>query len=148
LQKLAQNCWFFFNVMWSYYDTPFYDVLYSVKYISLRVWYISMHLINMHNIPATYNIYKDYAFRGFSLCPDPFLKCQRFMNLVIYFIRAMSSLILSYDPSGRSFFFITLLIGVVKRKKTIMDGDRGERWGKIDRSLIIGRMVSHILFIL
>ena len=63
-----------------------------------------MHLINMHNIPATYNIYKDYAFRGFSLCPDLFLKCQRFMNLVIYFIRAMSSLILSY-PFGSFLFF-------------------------------------------
>ena len=33
------------------------------------------------------------AFRGFLLCPDPFLECQRFMNLAVYFIRARSSLI-------------------------------------------------------
>ena len=42
----------------------------------------------------TSEIFKDYAFRGFPLCPDPFLECQRFMNLAVYFIRARS-LILS-----------------------------------------------------
>jgi len=25
-------------------------------------------------------LYKDYAFRGFSSCPDPFLEYQRFVN--------------------------------------------------------------------
>jgi len=33
-------------------------------------------------------------FRGFLSCPDPFLKCQRFVNLAVHFIRARSSLIL------------------------------------------------------
>ena len=37
---------------------------------------------------------KDYALCGFSSCPDPFLECQRFVNLAVHFIRARSSLIL------------------------------------------------------
>ncbi|EGI70465.1 hypothetical protein G5I_00757 [Acromyrmex echinatior] len=37
----------------------------------------------------------NYVFHGFSPYPDSFLKCQRFVNLAVYIIRAKNSLILT-----------------------------------------------------
>ena len=44
-------------------------------------------------IISRHPVYKDYAFRGFPPYSDPFLECQCFINFVVHFIRARSSLI-------------------------------------------------------
>jgi len=84
--------------------------------------------------------YKNYAFRG-SDPPDPFLECQRFVNLTVYFIRARSSLILFLVS-----FYITLFVGMLGGKKRIVGEGRGRSGG--NRSSIIGKIVFHILFML
>jgi len=65
------------------------------------------------------------------------------MNLAVHSIRARSSLILScfFGPFS---FYITLLVGVVGRKKRIV----GLEMEEIGRSSITERMVFHILFTL
>ena len=69
--------------------------------------------------------YKDYAFRWFPPCLDPFLECQCFLNLAVYFTRARSNLILiwSFGP----FFYITLFIGMMREKEK---RERKEGWGE------------------
>jgi len=49
------------------------------------------------------------------------------VNLAVHFIKARN-LILSCS-SGLFLLYITLLVGVVKGKKRIVSGRRGERWG-------------------
>jgi len=51
------------------------------------------------------------------------------VNLAVYFIRARSSLIVSCS-SGSFLLYIMLLVGIVKGKKRIVGGGRGERWEK------------------
>ena len=63
-------------------------------------------------------------YRGFLPCPDPFLECQRFVNL--HFIRARSSLILFFRIVP--LLYITLFVGMVERKKKIVDGEWGEEY--------------------
>jgi len=88
---------------------------------------------------------KDYAFRGFLPYQDPFLECQHFVNLAVYFIRARSSLTLFLRVVP--LLYITLLVGVVERKKRIvgrMEGGMEE----IGQSSLTERIVFHILFML
>jgi len=53
-------------------------------------------------------LYKDYAFRGFLPCPDPFLEYQRFVKVL--FTRARSNQILSC--SFKSLLLYITLLGV------------------------------------
>jgi len=65
------------------------------------------------------------------------------LNLAVHFIRARSSLILSYSSESFLLYYTTWR---VRGKKRIVVR-RGEGGG-IDRSSIIGKMVFHILFML
>ena len=69
---------------------------------------------------------KDYAFRRFLPCPDPFLECQRFVNFAVLFINARSSLILSCS-SGSPLFIYYATYRVVEGEKRIMSGGGGEK---------------------
>jgi len=48
------------------------------------------------------------------------------VNLAVHF-RARSSLILNCSSGSFLFFYITLLVGVMERKKRIVGGRKGER---------------------
>ena len=114
------------------------DELFNAMWVTIRIFYIKLYtnkfkksvliifLINFHEF-----LHKDYAFRGFSPCPDPFLECQRFMNLAVHFIRTRSSLILSY--SSGPFLLYYLLCYLLKwwRGREEKLWMRGERWEKL-----------------
>jgi len=70
------------------------------------------------------NLYKNYAFREFSSCSDPFLECQYSVNLVIHFIRMKSSLILSRFSGP-----FLLYYAACWSSETLADSKNGSRHG-------------------
>jgi len=72
-----------------------------------------------------YYMIKD-AFRGFSPCPNPFLECQRFVNLAVYFIRTRSSLILNCSSGPFLLYYTACWSG--GEKKRIMSGGEEGNW--------------------
>ena len=76
--------------------------------------------------------YKDYTFCGFPPCLDPFLECQRFMNLAVHF-RARSSLSRAVPPIV-PFLYITLFVWSGGRKEENCGWGWGEEVGEISQS--------------
>jgi len=90
------------------------------------------------------NWIKDYAFRGFLLYPDPFLECQRFVNLALHQGEEQPDTELFLRVGGTPFYILRYLWS-----------DEGEEencggWGKDggNRSVLINWIVFHILFML
>jgi len=64
------------------------------------------------HIDNKFSVFKDYTFRGFLPCPDPFLECQRFVNLAVHFItRRQPDTILQFDTA---WLRIRLLLALMK----------------------------------
>ena len=72
------------------------------------------------------SFYKDYAFREFLLCPNPFFECQRFVNLAVH--QGEEQLLIS-SYSSRSFLFLYLCYLLEwwreRRELWVEDGRRG-----------------------
>ena len=127
------------------------STIYLYSCVSIRCfWYMDHDLQRVSSliILCLDILYKDYIphFAGFLRVfhsIDPFLECERFVNLAVHFIRR-SSLILSCSSVVLFIYYVTCWNSEIEN----CGCSRGREVREIGQFSIIGKLVFHILLIL